>query len=54
MAIQLPFKLSKSTVALILSFILNLLGGTGVVRPLVDLSSKPPPAPSAAPAGPSE
>lgn len=38
MAIKLPFKLTKSQIALILSFLLNLLGGTGVVRPLVNLS----------------
>ena len=36
MAIKLPFKLDKKTIALILSVLLNILGGTGTVEPLFD------------------
>lgn len=36
MAIKLPFKLDKKTIALILSVLLNILGGTGTVQPLFD------------------
>jgi hypothetical protein len=36
MAIKLPFKFNAKTVALILSILLNILGGTGTVQPLLD------------------
>lgn len=36
MAFKLPFKLDKKTLALILSVLLNILGGTGTVEPLFD------------------
>lgn len=35
MAIKLPFKLDAKTIALLVSFILNLLGGTGTIEPVV-------------------
>jgi len=44
MAIKLPFKLDAKTVALILSFLLNILGGTGTVQPLVGDECSPAPA----------
>jgi hypothetical protein len=35
MAHKLPFKLDTKTFALIVSFILNLLGGSGTIQPLM-------------------
>jgi hypothetical protein len=35
-AFKLPFKLDKKTLALILSVLLNILGGTGTVAPPFD------------------
>lgn len=49
MAFKLPF--SKSQIALILSLILNLLGGTGTVKPFMGASAVDCP-PTAEPAGP--
>jgi len=34
MAIKLPFGLDKRTIALVLSLLLNLLGGTGTIPPV--------------------
>ena len=36
MTIKLPFKIDKKTIALILSVLLNILGGTGTVQPLFE------------------
>lgn len=35
MAVKLPFKLDVKTLTLIVSLILNLLGGTGTIEPLM-------------------
>ena len=65
MVIKLPFTLTKTQIGLLLSVLLNLLGLTGTVQPLVggELPDCPPQtvtmppgsavAPSAAPAAPS-
>lgn len=50
MAFKLPFELNKTTIALILSVLLNLLGGTGTIEPVVG----GPECPAAAPALPAE
>lgn len=48
MAFKLPFKITPHTVITFLSLLLNLLGGTGTIEPLV--GGHPAPAHVAAPA----
>lgn len=47
MAIKLPFKITPAHIVAFLSLLLNLLGGTGTIQPLV---GEPPPPVCPAPA----